>query len=144
MTDSNKPNTMYWIIAVIALIWNIMGVIAYLTQVFMTDELIKMYPTEMQELYADIPSWSTAAMAVGVWFGLLGAICLLIKKKWAYPLFLISFLGVIGSTVYSLFLSGAPEVLDAFNGYIMPILVFVLAIFFIMHSKKSIAKGWLS
>jgi len=144
MTETNKPNTMYWIIGVIALIWNSIGAFMYLSYSFMTEELLKIFPVEQQELYSNVPSWEIAAWAVGVWFGLLASICLLIKKKWAYPLFLISFLGVIVSTVYNLFISGATEILDVFNAWILPILIFVLAIYFIQHSKKSIAKGWLS
>lgn len=143
MTDSNKPNTLFWVIAVIALIWNVFGVLAYLGQAFMTEDLLAMLPTEEQELYANIPAWQTAAFAIGTWFGLLAAICLLIRRKWAYPLFLISLLGVLVSTVYNLFISGAPEVYDAFNAYVMPLLILALSVYFVMHSKKSIAKGWL-
>ena len=34
MTSTNKPKAAFWIIAVVALIWNLMGVMAYLSQAF--------------------------------------------------------------------------------------------------------------
>ena len=37
--NNNKPTTTFWIIGVIALLWNIMGVLAYLGQAYMTDEV---------------------------------------------------------------------------------------------------------
>lgn len=143
MTESNKPNTMYWIIGVVALIWNAWGVFAYLGNVLMTDDVLAMLPAEQQEMFANQPSWYTAAFAISVWFGLLGSICLLIKKKWAYPMFLISLLGILGSTVYNMFMSGGAEIYGA-TAYIMPAVVLLVGIYLVMHSKKSIAKGWLS
>ena len=100
MTETKKPTALFWVIAIVALVWNIFGVLAYLGQAFMTEETLKMLPTAEQELYAATPSWVTAAFAIAVWFGLLGAIALLIKKRFAYPLFLLSLLGVIGQQVY--------------------------------------------
>jgi hypothetical protein len=143
MTETNKPNTMYWIIGVIALIWNAWGVFAYLGNVLMTDDLLAILPAEQQEMIANQPSWYTAAFAIAVWFGLLGSISLLIKKKWAYPLFLISLLGILGSTVYNMFMSGGYEFYGA-QAYIMPLMVLLIGIYLVMHAKKSIAKGWLS
>ena len=35
-TASKKPTTRYWIIAILALLWNTLGVIAYLGQAYMT------------------------------------------------------------------------------------------------------------
>jgi len=36
--SSNKPEITFWIIGIIALIWNILGVVAYLMQAYMTQE----------------------------------------------------------------------------------------------------------
>lgn len=39
MTSTNRPKAAFWIIAVIALIQNLMGVMAYLGQAYMKDGL---------------------------------------------------------------------------------------------------------
>lgn len=44
MTSTNKPSVVFWIIAVIAFIWNGMGVIAYLAQAYITDEAKALLP----------------------------------------------------------------------------------------------------
>ncbi|WP_374957744.1 hypothetical protein [Gilvibacter sp.] len=140
MTETKKPTALFWVIAIVALVWNIFGVLAYLGQAFMTEETLKMLPTAEQELYAATPSWVTAAFAIAVWFGLLGAIALLIKKRFAYPLFLLSLLGVIGQQVYSYFLSDTLEVYGN-QAIIMPVIVLILSIVFVWYSKKSIQEG---
>lgn len=140
MTETKKPTALFWVIAIVALVWNIFGVLAYLGQAFMTEETLKMLPTAEQELYAATPSWVTAAFAIAVWFGLLGAIALLIKKRFAYPLFLLSLLGVIGQQVHSYFLSDTLEVYGN-QAIIMPVIVLILSIVFVWYSKKSIQEG---
>ena len=142
MTNSNKPTALYWVVAVVALLWNGWGTLVYLTQAFMTDEVLEMLPAEQQEALANTPSWVTAMFAVAVWFGLLGAIALLLKKKWAYPLFIISLIGVLGQNVHNFFMSNNAEIYGA-QAYIMPVVVIVVSIYFVYYSKNAAAKGLL-
>ena len=81
--SSNKPEITFWIIGIIALIWNILGVVAYLMQAYMTQEDLLALPLEEQALYLDIPAWVTAAFALAVFGGLLGCLLLLLRKKLA-------------------------------------------------------------
>ena len=76
-----KPGSLFWVISGLALVWNLIGVINYLGQVLMTDEVLKSLPKEQQLMYQDVPSWVTAAFAVAVFSGTVGAIFLLLKKK---------------------------------------------------------------
>ncbi len=143
MTTTNKPKALYWIIAVIALIWNAMGVMAYLARAYMTDDAKALLPEAQRELYENVPAWATAAFAIAVFGGLLGSIALIIKKKWAVPLFLISLLGIIVQMVYNFFLSNNMEVYGP-GGYIMPIVVIIIGIFLYMYSKKAKSNGWIN
>ena len=36
----NQPTMVFWIISVVALLWNIIGVYAYLSEAYMTSEVI--------------------------------------------------------------------------------------------------------
>ena len=143
MTTTNKPKVAYWIIAIIALIWNAMGVMAYLAQAYMSDEAKALLTEAQRELYDNQPAWYTAAFALAVFGGLLGSLSLLMRKKWAIPLFLISLLGIIAQMVYNFFLSNN---MDSYGpgGYIMPIMVIIIGIFLYMYSKKAKTNGWLN
>lgn len=142
-TDSNKPGAVFWVIGVIALIWNGLGVMAYLTQAYMTDEALALLPEAERALYDDIPAWATAAFAIAVFGGALASIVFLLRKKLATLLFTLSFIGIIVQMIYNLGMSKALEVYGP-GGAIMPVLVILIGAFLIWYSKKATAKGWLS
>ncbi len=143
MTNSNKPTTLFWIIGVAALIWNGLGVMSYIGQAFMTDEVKATLPEAERALYENIPTWVTAAFAIAVFAGLLGSIFLLARKKAARFVFLISLIAILAQMSYNLFMSRAAEVYGP-GGVIMPVMVILIGVFLLMYSKKTIEKGWLS
>ena len=55
-----------------------------------------------QLLYQDVPAWVTAAFAVAVFSGTLGAVFLLLKKKIASTFFILSFVGIVTQMSYGL------------------------------------------
>lgn len=139
MTNStNKPNILFWIIAVIAIIWNAMGVMAYLTRAFITDEMIAALPKEQQaEFLIEQPSWVTGAFAIAVFGGVLGALFLLLRKKVATTLFLVSAIAAIAQHIY-FFMN------VEITSYVMPIMIIVECLFLVWYSKYVAKKGWIS
>jgi hypothetical protein len=141
---TNKPNTGFWIIAVIALIWNIMGVFAFLGQTFlMNDDARALMTAEQLELIDSTPTWVTVIFAIAVISGLLGCILLLLRKKMAVSLFGLSLITVLIQMGYSWFATTAAEVYGPVQGYVMPLIVIVIAIFLYYYSKGAAQKGWL-
>ena len=139
-TSINKPPITFWVISVIALIWNGLGVMAYLGRAFATDEMIAALPEEQQaEFLVEYPAWYTAAFAIAVFCGALGCLALLLRKKWAYILFVLSAIGAIVQHVY-LFMN--VEMDGA--AIVMPVLVIIVCLFLIWYAKNAIAKGWIS
>lgn len=145
MTNSStKPPVWFWVIGIIALLWNLMGVNAYLQQAYQTDSFKAMYNTpELLELVNSTPAWATAAFAIAVFAGALGCIALLLRKSWAKPLFLLSLIGIVVQMIYNLFISKAMEVYGP-GAALMPALVIVVGIFLVWYSKKSAVKGWIA
>ncbi len=143
MTSTNKPKAGFWIIAVLALIWNLMGVLAYLAQAFMTEEAKALLPEAERALYDNVPAWATAAFAIAVFGGILASLALIFRKKLAKPLFLISLAGILVQMIYNFFISGAMDVYGP-GGMIMPAMIVMIGVFLYMYSKNIITKGWLS
>ena len=139
MTDStSKPPIWFWIVSVVALVWNGLGVMAYLARAFATEEMIAELPTEQQaEFLTEYPAWYTAAFAIAVFAGTLGCLALLLRKKWAYGLFVLSALGAIVQHVYLFMNVDMPSL-------VMPVMVIVVCLFLIWFAKNATAKGWMS
>lgn len=82
-------------VAVIALLWNVLGCIAYLSDVTLSPEDVAKMSAAQQALYAARPAWAVGATALAVWGGALGCTGLIMRKRWATIAFLVSLLGVI-------------------------------------------------
>lgn len=132
-----KPPVWFWIVSVIALLWNAMGVKQYLDQAYQTESWRSTLTDEQLEIISNFPSWLTAAFAIAVFAGLLGSLGLLLRKKWAYMLFLLSLIAVIVQMGHVL-------IQGYFEGIGMTISIIAFAIFWVWFSKKSISKGWIS
>ncbi|QTE23371.1 hypothetical protein [Polaribacter cellanae] len=134
-TKTNKPSTTFWIIGVLALLWNLMGVSAYLYQAFATEEMIAKLPEQQQaEFLIEHPAWLTALFALAVFGGFLGCILFLARKKMAYYLFFIS---GICATIQQIYLLTTLDTLSI----VMPIMIIIICICLIWYSKKCIADG---
>lgn len=142
MTTS-KPNIAFWIIGVVALLWNAMGVKSYLDQAYRTEAYLSAYTEEQLALVDAGPSWITAVFAIAVFGGLLGSLLLLLRKKWAVGLFGLSLLAVLVQMGYSWFATDSIEVFGTVMGIVMPLVVIVVAIFLYFYSKGASQKGWL-
>lgn len=143
MTDkTNKPTSAFWIISVLALLWNIMGVAAYLGQAYMTDEVLKVLSEGEQAYYNNVPAWVTGAFAIAVFAGVFGCVGLLMRKKWAVILFVISIIAVIAQSTYNLYIQKFMEV--PLQHMIWSLVVILIAIFLVWFSRNVAKKNWLS
>jgi len=143
MTTTTKPAAWFWIVSGFALLWNLMGVMAYLSQVTMSEETFHELSQNEQDLITSVPTWATGAFALAVWGSLLACFTLLAKKKIATLLFIIGFAGALVQMFHAVFLSDSMDVYGP-TGMIMPVLVLIIGLALILFSKKSTAKGWLS
>lgn len=137
-----KPSSAFWIISVVALLWNIMGVIAYLGQAYMTETVLKALPEDEQAYYNNVPAWVTGAFAIAVFAGVFGCLGLLVRKKWAIILFVISIIAVIAQSTYNLYIQKFMEV--PLQHMIWSLVVILIAIFLVWFSRNAAKKGWLS
>lgn len=133
----------FWIIAVLALLWNLIGIAMFYMQIAMTPEQLVAMPAEQRAVYDATPSWLNAAFAVAVFGGALGALGLLLGKRWAVPMFLLSLLGLLVQML------GAYAVTPAWSAYgaaglAMPILLVAIAVFLWLYSRKAAARGWIA
>jgi len=125
-----------------ALVWNLLGVIAFAMQVMMTPEMISKLPTDQQAAYSNIPLWSTIAFAIAVFGGLLGCILLLMKKALAIPIFAVSLSAILLQQYYNFVVINSIELLGL-SAVFMPIFVITIAILLLYISIKGKQQSWL-
>lgn len=137
MDNSNiKPHWSFWVIFVIALIWNGMGSMNFITQ--MSTEMLANYPEAARALIETRPTWATAAFALAVFGGLFGDVLLILRKSIAIYLFILSLLGVIVTNIHTV------QVTSDVGIWVGSVMSFVVVVFLIWYTSTAKQKGWLS
>lgn len=143
-TNTNiKPPVWFWIVSVLALLWNFAGVGAYLQQAYTSIEDLEAMTQAERLLHESQPAWATAAFAIAVFAGAFGCIGLLLRKKWANLVLLISLMGILAQQTYHFFLSNTFEVVGS-EAMFMPVLVIIIGILLVFLARSAAKKGWLA
>ena len=138
---SNRPKW-FMTVAVVALLWNAIGCMAYLSDVSMGPEDVAKLSVAQQALYQARPSWAVAATAFAVWFGALGSLGLILRKRWAQPLLLFSLLGVVAQDLH---FAGRLEAIRQSDSSALPLqgLVLLIAVLLWLLARRANREGWL-
>jgi len=142
-TTGTKRSVGYWIVAILALVWNLIGVAMWYLQVNMTAEQLAMLPEAQRQVYEGTPGWINIVFAAAVFAGVLGGLGLLLKKRWASTMLLASLAALLTQVI------GAFVVTPAWAAYgpaglVMPVVLVAIALFLLWYANKAKARGWLS
>ncbi len=97
--NTTRPPFMFWAIAGVGLIWNLLGCWNYILQ---TDPNAVAQMSEVYQLViGNRPAWATAGFAVSVFCGAVGCILLLLRRHVALALFVLSLLGSLAIFYFS-------------------------------------------
>ncbi|NNE57248.1 MAG: hypothetical protein HKN36_03985 [Hellea sp.] len=144
MSEQKTIPTLFWAVAGLFLLWNAFGCYMYVMEMTMSDEAYaEGFGEAMLALRPTIPTWVTGTFAIAVWVGLLGAIMFLMRKKVAFPLFVLSLLSAIVSFSY-VFMNSEVQEASKMPFWVMPVIVIGMGIVEVIVSKRKIAKGILT
>lgn len=141
MTTVVKTPIWFWLLGIVFLIWNLFGVMNYLSGVMATPESLTTqgYTEDQITFLLDAPSYYMAVFALAVWPGLIGAVLFLLRKSWATKAFLFSLVFIFLSLVID-FIGGTFAVL---GGAYLGIMIFVTIMGFVQYfvSRSFVRKG---
>ena len=138
--SNKKPPVWFWIVSIVALLWNLMGVMAYLGQAYMKAG----YTPDQLALMESTPAWVTAAFALAVWGGLLGCIVLLLRRKLAKPVLMLSLIGILVQMAHSFFMTNAAEIYGPVQGVVTPVIVIIIGIVLVQFARIAEKRNWIS
>jgi len=128
------------IVAGVALLWNFVGVYFYLVHV---GAVAGPEAGAAEQAFSDsLPGWITGLWAIGVFAGAAGCLGLLLAKRWAAPLLLVSFVALI---IEQGWLVLATDMLDISpDGGVLPAMIVIISGFLAWLGRSAQSKGWLS
>jgi len=130
----------FWIVSLLGLLWNLLGVSMYLMLAYDRPAAAPATAAE-QQLQAGMPAWVMGAYAIAVFAGLLGTIGLVVRRRWAKPLLIVSLVAVLVQQLWVLVLSNAVQVMDGTP--FVSATVLIVSFFLVWFAHHADRRGWL-
>lgn len=129
----------YWAAATACLLFEAAGAFLFANSLTLNPATL---PLDQRAIFDATPQWMTIAWAVAIGAGLLGALGLLLRRRFAEPLLLISLLAV-AVQFSGLFLVRQLRELTPEDHLVVPIVILFLAYGFWQTAKLARRRGWL-
>lgn len=129
-----------WLVGILGLLWDSMGAFDYLMTQTQNESYMSQFAPEQLEFFYGFPTWVVAFWAVAVWGGVLGTLLLLLRKRLAAPVLLVSFLAMIGTSIHNFLLSNGLEVMGGL-GLVFSGLIFVFALGLWLYARTMAQRG---
>jgi hypothetical protein len=133
-----------WLVGIVAVLFNFIGVFdfvmtmaqgaKYQANAGMTPEQIAHYQT--------MPSWMTAVWAIGVFSALLASVLLLMRRRLAFPVFVLSLAAFLLSLLYTYVLTDGGAVMGRPMAIMSAVIAGLLA-FFGWYARSMTLRGTL-
>jgi hypothetical protein len=140
--DSGRVPGWYWAAALAALVWNGFGCFMYLSQVGMDPAEMARLPEVQQEVWRAMPAWAVGAYALAVWAGLLGAVGLILRRRWARLAFALSLAGVVAQFGWT-FLGTSILARMGGSAAVFPAFIFLVTASLLWFAELATRRGWL-
>lgn len=138
----NKPSNWFWAIGVVALLWNLIGVFAFIVDMSMSAKDIDALDEANRYLYTHRTNLIKVAYALAVFSGAFGSIALLLRKKVATSLFILSFIAVCVQ-VAGTFLGTDIISFVGIDKLVLPIIILIIGVLLVYFARFSTKKRWL-
>jgi len=122
--QKQKPYNYLKTILIILFVWNIIGILFFLQDVFLDPKIL----TENQlEFRSRFPFWIKIIYALAVFGGTIGTFGLIKRKSWSHSIVIVSMLAVIVQMYHSIFIANSLEFLGN-SAAILPTIIIVMSI----------------
>ena len=138
-SDARAIPGWFYAVAGLALLFEAFGCWMYVAQVSADRAAM---PIDQRAMWDATPTWMTAAYAIAVWIGLAGAAMLLLRRKLAVPLLLVSLIAVIvqfsGLFLVPQLRQTVPE-----SALIAPVVLILACYLIFQFARVALRRGWL-
>ena len=141
ITRTTRTPWYFWLLAVLALLWNAMGCFDYFMTQSHNESYLEQFSPEMLAFVDSFPQWVTTFWALGVWNGLLGSITLLLRKQITVPIYIISCVSMVVVTIRNFGFSDGMDVMGSTFDLLFTGVMFLLAIAQILYAQAMVKCG---
>ncbi len=134
-----------WLVGVIAVLFNAIGVFDHAMAMAQGAKYMAsagMTPAQIAH-FQEFPFWMNAVWTIGVWGAMLGSVLVLLRRKLAFPVFVVSLAAFLVSLIYTYVLTDGGEIMGG-QMAIASAVITAFLLFFIWYSwlmsKRSVLR----
>jgi len=129
-----------WILGTLALLWNSMGAFDYLMTETRNESYMAQFSPEQLDFFYGFPVWLVAMWAVAVWGGVLGAALLLLRRRLALPVFIVSFFAMLATSLRNYVFADGREMMGG-SGAIFSLVIFAVSLALVFYARSLARRG---
>ncbi len=137
------PPRWYRVVSVLALLWMLFGVAALLQDAFGSEAMRATMSDAQRQLYDARPRWLFLCYAVAIFAGLAGAVALLLRRRWAVPVLVLSLAAAVVQFGYTFVGMRAIELLGPAIALPFPLVILAIGAALVGVARHAEQAGWL-
>ena len=143
MSEAGNTPKHLWIIGIITLPWNMMGAYDYLMTQTKNEAYMAQFEPAQLDYFFNFPTWVVFFWALAVWSSVLGSVLLLMRKRLAVPVFMVSLGSMVITAIYNYGFSKGMEMMGS-SGLVFTVVIFFVALGLVLYSRAMRVRGVLT
>jgi len=128
-----------WVVGILAVLWNAIGAFDYVATQTQIESYMAQFTPQQLEFFYGFPTWLVFFWATAIWSSVAGSFALLLRSRFAYPLFLISLLSMIVTSIHNFGFSNGAEVMGQV-GVIFSAIIALICVFLVIYSRAMVTR----
>jgi hypothetical protein len=137
MTNTTKTPWHIWVVGIVTLLWNAIGILSYMMTRLGKLESLGMTAEDIA-FFDSFPAWANALWAMGVWGAFVGSILILLRSRWAVTSLIIAMIGLLGTTYFQRVVIDLPEKHDSIP---VAVTIWVITLFMLFYATRMKQQG---
>jgi hypothetical protein len=134
--DTVKPPWHFWLIGVLALLWNSFGAFDYVMTETRNASYMSTFTPEQLTYFYTFPAWAVAIWALGVWSAVLASVLLLLRRRLAVPVFAMSLAAMVTSYIHNYVLTDGFKVMGGAGALAFSGVIFLIGAALLIYTHK--------
>jgi len=140
--ENQKTPWHIWLVGVVTLLWNAMGLLDFVMANFQTEPYTAQMTEAQVAFFNGFPFWAVVSWGIAVFAAVAGSVLILLRNKLAVPIFLVALVAMLITSVHNYGLSEVKITDIAGTGaLIFSAVIFLVAILLVFYSKAQAKAG---
>ncbi len=140
-TPAPRTPAHLWAIGVVSLLWNAVGALDFVMTETRNAAYLKGFTQTQLDFFYGFPLWVVAAWGIATWGGMLGSLLLLLRRRLAVPVLLVSFLGMVLTTIHNFLLANGLQVMGGVGALVFSVAIFVVGLLLWLYARFMCRRG---